>query len=111
MNAYTDTPAGEIVSLEQKVKTLSPLLRQEIREKAVSFTVYLAAGIVAGYINKKIGTEYGVLRSTLTGMAAITIADVGIYSGYKGQDLSIVLRDDIGALAGLAIGMTIGYHL
>ena len=111
MTNYTDTLAGEIVSLEQKVKTPSPMLRQVVGENVVSFVGASMVGTMVGYYQKKTGLEYDVSRTVFPATTSVVIKDVGTYFHVYNRDLSKTIRDNIGALAGLVIGMYIGYHL
>ena len=109
MNAYTDTPAGEIFSLEQKVKTPSPW--QVVGENVVSFVQYLVIGTMVGYYIKKQGVEYGVLGIVCGSTIGLTISNVGLYFHQYNRDLSKTIRGNIGTLAGVMIGHSLGYHL
>ncbi len=111
MTEDTNTLAGEIVSLEQKVKTPSPLLRQVIGENVVSFLIGSMVGTMLGYYQQKTGVEYDVLRTVFPSTMAVVITDVGTYFYPNNRDLSKTVRDNIGLLAGMMIGQSLGYHL
>ncbi len=109
MAEYTDILAGEIVSLEKKVETLSPLLWQVVGENVSIFMISLVSGIIGGYILKKTGIEYGVFSVAHSSIGGVVTVDIGEYFYSYKRNLSKTIRNDIGTLAGTVIGLNIGY--